>query len=166
MAARIACWVFGSAMAVQGCNDLRTCTDAFCESGVSIVVGSAAPLPTGLYRVTVRLDGVETTCRRTLPDSNDPDMLCNPAGSAAFYFGDGSSPTAPGGMTQELHVAISGAPRRIELEIGHEVLGVTDERIVASESFTPEYVALAPNGEECGPVCENAELEAAPLVFD
>lgn len=165
MWARVAGLGCAVVIGAQGCERLESCTDAYCESGVSIVLASAEPLPTGLYRVTALLDGVATTCHRTLPDSHDPEMQCN-SFDVSFFFGDGAAPIPPGGTTSNLQIEISGAPRRIEIEVAHEVLGGTGERIVASESFTPQYETHAPNGEECGPVCSNASIEAAPLMFE
>lgn len=158
MWARVACFILGIGIGAQGC-EARSCTDAGCASGVSIAVGSAQPLPTGLYTVTVLLDGVATTCRRTLPETNDPTTPCD-SRDMTFYFGESFAALPPGSVISDLYIEISGTPRRIELEIAH------DESVVSSESFTPEYVTHAPNGEDCPPVCQNADLEAAPLLFE
>lgn len=152
------------AAGIQGCGEsVQTCTNAGCFSGVTITTGSAGLLPEGEYRVAVLLDGVAHSCTSPIPWLSDFTMRCEPdAAGVTLSFGEWR-PTfiPPGTMPRGLAIEITNrTPQRIELEI------TRDGNVVAAESFTPEYTEFAPNGEECGPVCRNAELEAAPLMFE
>lgn len=162
MWSRVACLLLGVGLGAQGC-ELQSCTEAGCISGVVITASSAGPLPDGEYEVALLLDGEAHSCTGTHPRISEQTVRCEPdAHGVTLYLSErGPVVVPPGTMPSGLYIEIiDRTPRSIQLEITH------DGKLVAAESFTPEYTEFAPNGEECGPVCRSAELEAPPLMFE
>jgi hypothetical protein len=159
---RVVCLIAGLGLAGQGC-ETQACNNAGCNDGVSVTASSAGPLPEGEYRVALLLDGVAHSCSGTVPFLSTLSTRCEPrTSSVSLSFAEWQPSfvppgTMPGGLRIEIE---NSAPRSIEMEISR------DGDVIAAESFTPEYATLAPNGEECGPVCQTARIEAAPLVFE
>jgi hypothetical protein len=163
MWARVAFLVLGLAVGLPGCEEPQSCTKAGCNDGVVITASSPGPLPDGEYRIALLLDGVAHSCTGPVPFLSAFTLSCeSDAPGVILSFSEWQpSFVPPGTMPGGLRIGIeNSAPRRIEMEISR------DGNVIAAESFVPEYATLAPNGEACGPVCQIARIEAAPLVFE
>jgi hypothetical protein len=130
-----------------GCDDTVDCTNADCIDGFSIravMPGSATTLPQGDYEVELSLDEARVVCQVTLPAA--ASGLCDAADVELLFLTDRAQDNERTG----LWVTTTRTPGAATAIVRHQ------GTVVAQGSFRPEYVESAPNGSECGPVCENA----------
>jgi len=124
----------------------RACTTIGCVNGLS--VDFSAPLrERGAYRITLELDGRQVTCEATLPFAS-----CGAEGgcssSEVILMRSGCALPAEAHELTGVQVMSTPAAARIAIE--------RDGNAVAEEELTPSYVQAQPNGEGCGPTCEQA----------
>ena len=128
------------------------CTDMGCEDGLSVDFSLTEP---GDYTVEIVADGQTITCSATLPlppcdrggaSCSAPGVLLMASGCALP-----ASNHSLGG------VMLSGAhPETVEVVVSRD--GNEERR----QSFTPTYQRVAPNGEACGPICNQATVTLSP----
>jgi len=143
------------------------CTEIGCVDSVAAVIRTFDhSLPAGLYALTLRLDGVESTC--PLPIGDAPPNL---------QMATGCAPTVTYGAQQEsvcqsscdpdhcsngcqplpgkyaLFVSVQGNPVRVELVI------TRDGAPFAAADSSPAYTESRPNGPGCEPLCRQARFE-------
>jgi hypothetical protein len=144
-------FVLASACAGSDGPSPRACTGIGCVDGLS--VDFSRPLrESGAYRITLELDGERVTCEATLPFAScsadggcsSPDVLLLRSGCAL-----------PAQAHELTGIQVKSAPVRARIVV--ERAGVA----VADEEFAPSYVRSQPNGEGCGPICEQARVSLA-----
>lgn len=137
-----------------GCGAFDTgglaCTEMGCEDGLEVAFSLTEP---GSYTVEVIADGQLTTCSGTLPlpacdapsgpTCSSPDVLLGASGCALP-----EAQHALGGIS-----LLGKHPAMVEVVVER------DGTELGRQTFTPSYVRLAPNGEECGPICNRASVD-------
>ena len=146
-----------------GCSESLTCTAAGCLDGFSIDLtqplpsgaDTIAPLPAGAYEIELTLDDERITCHRSIPQG--PAVDCKPSDSVIV---SGIQPMRfPEGALAGFDVEIRQTPRVVTAIVRH------DGAVLAQGTFSPEYREVAPNGKECGPVCNSAPSATLALTF-
>jgi hypothetical protein len=129
----------------------RECTGIGCQSGLTVAF--SPPLrQAGTYAFSVEVDGQSVDCETTLPFSSCSGTS---ACSAANVLLGRSGCALPADQHEVTNLRVLAVARTV---------GVTIERNgsqVAAETFTPSYVRSQPNGEGCGPICEQADVSIA-----
>jgi hypothetical protein len=124
----------------------RACTLIGCESGLALQFSK--PLrEAGSYTVSVELDGELTSCQTALPFAScaggracaSPQVLLEQSGCAL-----------PPSAHEIVGLRVTSVARAVRIRIER------DGAEIASQEFTPSYVRSQPNGEGCGPICEQA----------
>jgi hypothetical protein len=135
-----------------GCSDgseprtPRGCTLIGCVNGLSVQF--SRPLrEAGSYTVTMDLDGERITCETALPFASCSGG--SPCSSSKVIL-EQSGCALPPSAHEILGLRVTSVARTVSLRIDR------DGGEIASESFTPSYARSAPNGEGCGPICEQA----------
>jgi hypothetical protein len=143
-------WIGGSftALACGGVEPMA-CTDMGCDDGLSVDFSLTEP---GDYSIEVIADGESVTCTGTLPllpceqggvSCSAPHVMLGASGCALS-----EAEHALGGLI------IAGAhPASVEVIVSR------DGTELGRQTFSPSYVRVAPNGEACGPICEQANVE-------
>ncbi len=124
----------------------RECTLIGCVNGLS--VDFSTPLrERGAYRITIELDGRQVTCEATLPFAScGADGGCS--SSEVMLMRSGCALPAEAHELSGVRVMSTPAAARIVVE--------RDGNAVAEKELAPTYAQSMPNGEGCGPVCEQA----------
>lgn len=128
------------------------CTQIGCEDGLTIEFSAKQP---GAYTFDIVADGQTITCNATLPlppCSSPPTPNCSVAGVSLTESGCALVPSAhslEGLYFYDMH------PKSVEVTV------LRDGAEVARQTFAPAYKTVAPNGVECGPVCEQATVSLA-----
>lgn len=121
-----------SGVACMGC----ACTMVGCSDHATIVVhyadGTTPP-----FAVDLDIDGRKVTCP---PPPNDGREVCDDQSVRVTHYDDNDN--------MEFYIKIAGAPNRI-----HVILK-QDDVVVGQRSFEPHYITVEPNGEWCGPECQ------------
>ncbi|MGK3959436.1 hypothetical protein WMF01_02550 [Sorangium sp. So ce1667] len=148
--------------AAYGCLPLD-CTEVGCDDSFSIITTTAdKSWAAGEYALELSVDGDEVSCSYTwtntpLPGGGGMFVQCSPTVMVSIdTFGrctelsDGDSVSQsctpiPGQFAQG--ITVQGTPARVDVVVRR------DGELIAERSFTPEYQASYPNGEECGPEC-------------
>jgi hypothetical protein len=142
-------------VSASSCSTERTCTTASCDSGATMSITFLSP-PAGLVGGTV------TVCRNGVCHSGTvPTLPGSNSALASMAFGD-----APvrGSLWQDVNdmVTLDIEWRESgQVQDGdHYVATLTDTTGSTSTLVdkTATYHKLAPNGEECGPICWRTEL--------
>jgi hypothetical protein len=135
-----------------GCSDgsePRTphgCSLIGCVNGLSVQF--SRPLrEAGSYTVTLDLDGERVTCQSALPFASCSGG--SPCSSSKVIL-EQSGCALPPSAHEILGLRVTSVASTVSLRIDR------DGGEIASESFTPSYARSAPNGEGCGPICEQA----------
>ncbi len=136
---------------LEGC-ELESCTVLGCGPALSVELGGGQQEP-GEYEITITADGVETTCSATLPfascelavscDRSDPGFSVLHSGCAL-----GTDEHRLDGI--EWYGAAAG-PEQISVEVR------LDGTLIGSGSGAPAYDTFYPNGEDCGPACQQTD---------
>jgi hypothetical protein len=128
------------------------CTLIGCADGLTIEFLQQQP---GAYTVELVADGETITCNATLPlpaCSELPSESCSRSDVTLFQSGCGLEP-----LHHSINgVSFTGNPSTVEIRVER------DGTEVASDTFEPAYQRSAPNGEECGPICNNATVTLSP----
>jgi hypothetical protein len=137
----------------QGCVPLGSdvaCTQMGCDDGASIAFSLTEP---GAYSFELVADGTPVTCSATLP--------LPPCGQAPA-----ATCSLPSVMLEASGCALSPAEHALvgisfmgEHPTAIEVAVVRDGTELGRQTFAPSYGRLAPNGEECGPICHHATMQ-------
>lgn len=135
-----------------GCGpfDGLSCTAAGCTDGLQLVFRPNEP-QAGIHAIEGRVDGKPFRCDFDLRIGHSPDHprpTCTDERIEPSSFYGGSEP--PPGLILSFDWF---QPAELELRI----LRGTKE--MASWHLEPTYREVAPNGYECGPVCETASEE-------
>jgi hypothetical protein len=148
---------------LAGCSDSSdSCTLAGCTSGFSISLVAAEPLRDGTYDLELTLDGVAATCQHVIADGQSvADAECNRRSlvrSTASIYNNGAPPNneAPNAFV----IDIFDAAALVELRV------LRDGAPLVEQSYEPSYRTVAPNGPECGPICNTASPQQSALTFD
>ncbi len=135
------------------CDDAQTCTLADCSNGGAITVETAddSPLPEAMIEITLEL-GVDTWsitcspgedgCEREGPQETPLDVV----------VWRGTPGVATGGTVEFSSGGRGDLPATYALRVnlgGDQVL---------EEAGTFEYETSAPNGPDCGPICDHAGI--------
>lgn len=120
------------------------CTQIGCTDGLTLQMTASDP---GEWTFELGLDGEAVTCTAILPF---PESLvglgCDDERVSLTFSG-----TALDDSEHELgDVWISTLPATVTFR------ALLDGVIIQEQTFTPTYIESAPNGEECGPICNNA----------
>jgi hypothetical protein len=105
----------------------------------------------GQYTIEVLADGVEHVCTASLPLASC-DVVAGVAACDAFALNPPicSSPPPEGNRLDSL--TLEGSPASVSVTIRR------DGMKIASQTFSPTYDGVAPNGVECGPICRHATV--------
>jgi hypothetical protein len=134
------------ALLLTACPDTTECTLIGCLSGVT--VDFAEPLQAqGAYTFSVDLDGDVVTCVATLPLTEEAGDGCDD--ERVMLWESGSA------LAESEH-ELPGMDINGEAVEAVVISVALDGVALGSASFSPEYSRVAPNGEECGPVCDVA----------
>lgn len=163
---RVCCtgWLAIAVALAAGCSALdldepagRTCTLIGCDDGVGIAIPgftnvTPVALPEGNYELELSYDGVSALCTSTSTRTQRGFDCQEPSQHSASFELGGANATP----VRVLARVDGSAPESLTV-----VLRV-DGIVIASETFTPEYAELYPNGRECDVVpCRQAGVEAA-----
>lgn len=129
-----------------------SCTLMACEDGVTIDFAGGGATAQGKYDFDIVADGQKITCTATLPLPPCASVMtsCSAAGVGLIESGCALPPAqhSLAGLT------FTGVhPTSIAVTVKR------DGAQIAMHSFTLAYQRVAPNGEECGPVCEQAPTQ-------
>lgn len=148
---------------LAGCaDDSESCTLAGCIDGFSLYLVAAEPLRDGTYDLELTLDGVAATCRHVIADGRAASAAeCSRSSvvrSTASVHNNGSPPDidAPNAFI----IDILDASAVVTLRVLH------DGAPLVEQSYEPAYQTVAPNGPECGPICDAAPPQQLALTFD
>lgn len=148
---------------LAGCaDDSESCTLIGCNDGFWVYVVAAEPLRDGTYDLELTLDGVAATCRHVIADGRAASAAeCGGSSvvrSTASIHNNGSPPNndAPNAFV----IDIRDASARVTLRVLH------DGAPLVEQSYEPTYQTVAPNGPECGPICDSAPPQELALTFD
>jgi hypothetical protein len=122
--------------------DDSACTEIGCTDGLAVNFTLTTP---GAWTFDLDLDGTVAHCSATLP--LDGSGGCDTAGISLNLSGS---------ELPEDQQSITGLTLE---QTGIVSLGLTisrDGTQVWTDTLTPTYETLAPNGEACGPVCSSA----------
>ena len=106
----------------------------------------------GSYTVTLDLDGERVTCQSALPFAGCSGG--SPCSSSKAIL-EQSGCALPSSAHEIIGLRVTSAAKTVSLRIE------LDGTEIASENFSPSYVRSAPNGEGCGPICEQANATLA-----
>lgn len=128
------------------------CTAIGCEDGLNIQFSVSQP---GIYLFNIVADDLQVSCSATLPlpSCDSPGSTC---GDPRVQLGASGCALEPSAHSLEGLSLLGMQPAQVT------VIAIRDGEQLAAETFTPAYQMLAPNGEECGPICMNATV-ALPL---
>lgn len=139
-----------------GCSGVHdgslVCTDMGCEDGLSVDFSLTEP---GAYAIEIVADGDTITCTGSLPlpPCEQGGTSCSAPGVLLMASGC-ALPAADHSLGG---VMISGAhPTAVEIVVSR------DGAELRRQSFTPTYQRVAPNGEACGPICDQASVTLDP----
>src|SRR5262245_33666784 len=127
-------------------DEPMACTAMGCEDGFTIQFSARQP---GAYTFDIAADATVISCTAVLPlpPCGTPATQCS---NALVFIGESGC-------------ALSDADQSLEnltfMDVHPETVTVTvhrDGAEIASQTFTPAYQRVAPNGEECGPICHQA----------
>jgi len=129
----------------------RACTEIGCSDGLAVEF--SRPLrEAGSYAVTLDLDGERISCQSALPFASCSGG--SPCSSTKVIL-EQSGCALPPNAHEIIGLRVTSVARTVSLRIER------DGSEIASQSFTPSYVRAAPNGEGCGPICEQASATLA-----
>ncbi len=118
------------------------CTQIGCTDGLEITLDSDFQTQ-GSYEAVVLADGETLTCTAVLPLPSDGGSSCDAEG---MWWG-----TSGSALEESEHRLLGwylpSGPAEVSLSV------TRDTEQVLSAELSPEYEVVAPNGEECGPVC-------------
>jgi hypothetical protein len=122
------------------------CTAMGCEDGFTIQFSARQP---GAYTFDIVADGTVISCTAELPllPCGTPASQCS---DARVFIGESGCALSDADHSLE-NLTFSGVHPDTVTVTAHR-----DGAEIASQTFTPTYQRLAPNGEECGPICHNA----------
>lgn len=151
-------WIAIGLALAAGCNaegqrQEGTCTLADCSDGIWLTLvrptsQATLPLPDGRYELELGYDDVNDVCTG-LPSQVDPALACGDGAAHRVSFSTGSEGPVGVLVTIERHT-----PATLSVVLRRD--GIT----LTSEVFELTYSELAPNGIECGPICQRATIEA------
>jgi hypothetical protein len=130
----------------------ESCTSMGCVDGLHIVLEKATLWPAGNYTFAFELDGVDVTCKGSLPlkaCGSGLSMSCEPAGKVHIGESGCAMPPEAHGFT-DIQLAAGGSPRAVKLTI------LAEDQPLHEARLTPQYRSTRPNGEDCEPVCNSA----------
>lgn len=132
------------------------CTEIGCADGLVVQVTPTAAWPAGEYRFTIEADGATTTCTGSLPlpECGTPAIRCDATG---VTIGESGCALAPAEHAFS-DIMFTANPASVTIEVD------LDEQRVGSQSWSPSYQQVQPNGPDCEPTCTNATVALA-LTF-
>jgi len=138
---------------------VQGCTLIGCESGLAVRFEPTQGWPRGEYLFEIDVDGVQATCRASLPLPACPDrgapwpaspVSCEPADLLTVGGGTCASSPEHNGFSS-LRLAAELRPGRVTITV------IRNGDVVASARLAPEFLRLQPNGPACPPTCDVAE---------
>jgi hypothetical protein len=126
-----------SLLAAPGCGE-HACTLIGCIDATTLTL-LADTWPAGQYIFAVEADGSTASCPLVVPVVGNP--TCPTAALAITATADGSPAL----------LRLEGAPESLVLRVER------DGAVVFEATVTPERTSSYPNGEDCGPECENGQ---------
>jgi hypothetical protein len=151
-----------TSLAVLTSCEESDCTAAGCNDGFAVYLVADEPLREGIYDIEMTMDGDPVTCQIVLPGGS---FGAAPACSdsvrlrvSASIHNNGAAPDhdAPNAIIVDMFVAAAVS----ELKVSH------DEAPLFEQTYRPTYQTVAPNGPECGPVCDWAPSQQGTLTYD
>lgn len=132
-----------------GTDDGQACTAAGCGNGGAITVETpdGALLPDATIRIDIEFDGEAWM------------ITCNPDEDECTRDGPSETPLrvilwrGTTGVTVEF-----SSDERSDMPAGYVLRVEVEGQQVLDEAGTFKYETLAPNGPDCGPICDNAEV--------
>lgn len=135
-----------------GSSDEKACTEIGCLDGLSVSFVHEA-WKQGRYRFEIDLDDMSVVCRTELPLAVNTEGSC----SDERVLLELSGAALPADQHAITGLTVMGGlhPRAVSIMV------IFDHEEVGTVSLSPEYARVAPNGEECGPVCLQANATFA-----
>lgn len=140
----------------------QSCTAAGCSDGFGVFLVADEPLREGSYEVEVTMDGGPETCRFVVPGGpSGAEPVCSDSTRLRAFAsihdnGAAPDPDAPNAIIVDVFVASTTAV----LEVRHDAAPLFEQ------TFRPTYQTIAPNGPECGPICELAPPQQVTLAYE
>lgn len=142
----------GAGLLAGSCLPQKACTEIGCVDGVQVRFSQPIRQP-GTYRFQIQMEGVASTCIATLP-MPACDRVPAPCDSLDLLLGlSGCALAADQHAIVSLDIRTS--PRKLDVTV------TRDDAAFASGNYDVTYRRVAPNGEECGPICNQAAVELA-----
>lgn len=147
-------------VSLSSCDNSMGCSLAYCTDGFFLQLLGEAPaqgagaegeLRAGDYELELVLDGTPLRCSAVVPQVRPPSCDGDAVSLAIFPSGLDRAPSA-------FWLRSEQTPRMVAVLVRHQAA------VVAEHSVQLTYDDFAPNGRECGPVCQRAESEL-PLSF-
>lgn len=135
------------------------CTQIGCEDGLKVELRPPSGWPAGEYRFRIQANGVEVTCRGSLPlkscvGSSDPadqeNVSCDVEGVVRVVESGCALPADAQGFPG-LWFDPKLRPTRVEITITRE------GQLVAEAEIAPSFERVQPNGPACPPACDVAQ---------
>ena len=135
------------------------CTLIGCEDGLKVELRPASGWPAGEYRFRIQTNGVDVTCRGSLPlsscvGSSDPgaqeNVSCNIEGLVQVVESGCALPADAQGFPG-LWFDPKLRPTMVEISI------TWDGQLVAEAEIAPSFERVQPNGPACPPACDVAQ---------
>lgn len=145
--------------ALFGCDgpSSRSCTEIGCQDGLLVSVAPAEAWPHGSYRFVVVHDGTTTICTGALPLPACETRALSCDGEGVEIVESGCALEASQHAFGDIRLSSTPASITVTVE--------RDGQPIASQSWTPEYKTLQPNGPGCEPTCTSATVELQ-LAFE
>jgi hypothetical protein len=127
------------------------CTLIGCEDGLKVELRPESGWPAGEYRFRIQADGVEVTCRGSLPlPSCVGNVSCDIEGVVQIVE-SGCALPADAQAFPGIWFDPKLRPTRVEISI------TRDGQLVAEAEIAPSFERVQPNGAACPPTCDVAQ---------
>ena len=145
----------------------KSCTEIGCGDGLSVSIAVEGDgVSSGITTINVMVEGAASSCQVSVDQLNQPvdcgsqlsvtllhTFTCESRTSSS---GDESESCQPDGGF-ELQLSSFGTPAEVSFEL------VDDAGTATRFDLQPTYEKFFPNGKECDPSCDQAQVELGPV---
>ena len=142
-----------SALATVACSTSRSCTEAGCVNGVTLLL-TAPSLPDGTYDLRLTSTNITARCQVVLAGGDTQTRDCPDGDRLDVQVVAGS--TGPTGLRLNTRLT----PAELAIDVAYE----TND--VLTLPLEPTYSQFSPNGPDCPPTCTAADGGTHSLTVD